>query len=94
MTLNRSSRFFAVDRFEGSIAVLIGDDGTSYDVLRSRLPRPLREGDILAVSMEEDGTPDWQAATLDLAERSRRLSELEKTLNRLRKRDPGGDVTL
>ena len=94
MTLDRGSEFFAVDRFEGQIAVLVGDDGTTYDLPRSRLPRPLREGDVLAVPMDERGTPDWPAATRDEAERSRRVGEMKKALDRLRSRDPGGDITL
>lgn len=94
MTLERSSRFFSVDRFEGGIVVLIGDNGTSHDLPRSRLPQPLREGDILAVPLDERGTPNWQAATLDEAERSRRVINSKSTLDRLRSRDPRGDVTL
>ena len=94
MTLERGSRFFAVDRFEGKIVVLTGDDGTSHDLPRSGLPKPLREGDVLAVPVDERGTPDWRAATLDEAERSRRIAASKDRLDRLRSRDLGGDVRL
>ncbi len=95
MNLDRSSsRFFSVDRFEGKVAVLVSDDAASYHVPRSELPSPLSEGDMVLVSIMPAGAPDWRTATIDNAERLRRLANARTTLDRLQKNDPGGDITL
>jgi hypothetical protein len=88
-------RYFAVDRLEKRIAVLLADDGTPYDMPVGGLPvKRLREGDVLKVEMSEDGSPDWTSATRDSEEKKRRGAEAEKILNELKKRDPGGDIVL
>lgn len=83
--------YYVVDRFEGKAAVMVGDDGRSFDVLRKRLPRGCREGTVLRVEGEP---PDWARAIIDEAERARRLERARDTLRRLGRTDPGGDVTL
>jgi hypothetical protein len=86
--------FFAVDRFEHNYVVLIGDDGTPYDVTRSALPPALREGSVLSVRLADDGQPVWSDARPDLTEYQRRLDHARKQLGELKRRDPGGDITL
>lgn len=86
--------YYAVDRIEGNIAVIVGDDGTSVDVPRRTLPAGVREGSVLQVQTGMDGSPDWASAALDEAEQERRVKQARETLDRLRKRDPGGDIAL
>ncbi|HWO88386.1 MAG TPA: DUF3006 domain-containing protein, partial [Gemmatimonadales bacterium] len=85
---------FAVDRIEGQIAVVVGDDGKAHDVARSELPQGTREGSVLRAPLLADGSVDWSHARLDEAERKRRLAESRERLDRLRSRDPGGDIVL
>jgi len=86
--------FYSVDRLERAVAVLVGDDGVGLDVLKRTLPVTVREGVVLRVRLDADGTPDWSSATIDDAERERRLREARDRLERLRGTDPGGDVVL
>jgi DUF3006 family protein len=85
---------FAVDRFGGTIAVLISDDGEQVDVERSRLPEGVQPGTVLSVSRDEVGNRRWENALVDDDEQARRLAEGEAILDELRKRDPGGDINL
>ena len=95
MTRNRrSSHYFSVDRLEGTIAVLVADDAVHYDVPPAELPRSINEGDVLVVSVSSSGAPDWRSATVDLAEKARRLARAKDALDRMRKRNRGGDITL
>ncbi len=85
--------FYSVDRLERAVAVLVGDDGVGLDVLKKTLPVKVREGVVLRVRLDA-GNPDWSSATIDDAERERRLQEARERLERLRGTDPGGDVVL
>ena len=94
-----SETIFVVDRIEGDRIVLVPDDpspaGTDPQrVLRRNQLPPVAEGDVLRVSSKPDGRPDWSSAIVDSALREERLREAEDRLARLRKRDPGGDITL
>lgn len=85
---------WVVDRVEGPIAVLVRDeDERTEDVPIGALPAGSREGSVLRVP-EVDGRPDWTAAALDEDARRVRLREAEEVLDRLRRRDPGGDINL
>ncbi|WP_419937999.1 DUF3006 domain-containing protein [Candidatus Palauibacter sp.] len=85
---------WVVDRVEGSVAVLVRDgDERTEDVPIEMLPAGSRAGTVLCVPVV-DGRPDWMAATLDEEERRARLREAEEVLERLKRRDPGGDITL
>ncbi len=85
---------WVVDRMEGASAVLVRDeDERTEDVPVRALPGGSREGSVLRVP-ELDGRPDWAAATLDEDARRARLREAEIVLERLRRRDPGGDLEL
>lgn len=90
----QAEHFWVVDRAEGPIAVLIRDrDERTVTVPIKTLPAGSREGAVLRVP-ETDGWPDWAAATLDEEVRRARLREAEDVLQRLRRRDPGGDIEL
>ena len=86
--------FYSVDRLERAVAVLVGDDGVGLDVLKKALPVTVREGVVLRVRLDAGGKPDWSSATVDDAERERRLREARHRIERLRRSDPGGDVAL
>jgi hypothetical protein len=83
--------FYVVDRIEGDAAVVVADDGRSFDVERRALPKRSGEGTVLRV---EGSDPDWATAVIDDAERQRRLDRAQEELKRLRDSDPGGDVEL
>ena len=86
---------WVVDRLEGDTASLVEDDtGTRRDVPRDGLPQDIREGDVLRVPSGASGEPEWAAAAADERIRSERLDEARAALDRLRRRDPGGDVKL
>ena len=88
------TRIWVVDRVDKPLAVLVADDdGRGADVPLARLPAAVREGSVLRVP-HSDGEPQWDAATLDEELRRARLNEAEAALDRLRRRDPGGDITL
>lgn len=88
-------RVFVVDRRENQIAVLIDDAGNATEVEASRLPRHCAsEGAVLRVPLGLDSAPDWNRAVRDRTEEKRRLSLLAARLEKLRGKDPGGDVSL
>lgn len=89
----RRDAIWVVDRVEGSIAVLVRDDGRTEEMHVRVLPAGSREGSVLRLP-EPDGWPDWTAAVLDEDARRARLREAEEVLKRLRRRDPGGDIKL
>ncbi len=90
----RRERLWVVDRVEGSIALLIRDeDEHTEDVPTSVLPPGSREGSVLRAP-EQDGRPEWAAAVLDEEARRSRMRAAEEVLERLRRRDPGGDLKL
>ncbi len=89
------SIFYAVDRIESTVAVLQDDEGQETVVPANRLPRELKEGDILAVPVDGGGTVDWGLAQIDVAETERRRRAAAEVLERLLGRDgpvdAGGD---
>ena len=86
--------FFAVDRLERNIAVLVGDSGESIDMPRVELPDGLREGAVLRVRFGAQNLPDWSSAIIDKEEEKRRLREAKQLLDEMKRSDSGGDVTL
>ncbi len=85
---------WTVDRVEVGVAVLVRDaDERTAEVPLSGLPVGTREGSVLRVQ-DSEGRSDWGAAVLDEELRQARLSEAERILRRLKRRDPGGDVVL
>jgi hypothetical protein len=89
-----TDQHYAVDRIRHRTALLVDDQQRQILVPTSRLPRELAEGHVLLVPVDEAGTADWGRARIDEAEGQRRKAEAEETIEELRERDPGGDVTL
>ncbi len=75
-----------VDRFEGSIAVLlIGEDGSRrLNVPRKQLPKGTREGTWLKVELEDD---TLRSAEIDREETERAKQRIAEKLERLRRGD-------
>lgn len=88
-----TERYYAVDQLKRRWAVVIDDEGRTQQVSRGQLPSRLTEGDVLRVPLEE-GHPDWGAARVDPEETERRRREAQRLIDRLRERDPGGDIEL
>ena len=86
--------FYVIDRFEEKTAVIVADDGRTFDVPRRDLPKGCREGTVLRIDAVARGAPDWADAIIDEAEGVRRLERARDTLRRLGETDPGGDVEL
>ena len=86
--------FFVVDRIEGTIAVVVADDGSEFDLPRRGLPKGTREGTVLRIDAAAGETPDWGQAVIDEAEGVRRLERSRETVRRLSETDPGGDIEL
>jgi hypothetical protein len=86
--------FYAVDRLEGNIAVLVSDLGATLQMPRVELPTGLREGAVLRVRFGAQNLPDWSSAVIDKEEEQRRLREAKEMLDDLKRSDPGGDIKL
>ena len=86
--------FYAVDRVEGCIAVLVSDSGETVEMPKIELPKGVREGSVLRVRFGAQNLPDWSSAVIDKKEEARRLREAEETLDEMKRSDPGGDITL
>jgi hypothetical protein len=86
--------FYAVDRIEQGIAVLVSDRGETVQMPRVELPTGLREGTVLRVRFGAQNLPDWSSAVIDKEEEQRRLREAKEMLDDLKRSDPGGDIKL
>ena len=67
--------YYVIDRVEGEIAVLVGDDGKKHDVPCSSLPKGAREGSCLRGSKN--------TFLLDEVETTRRKQRIESKLQAL-----------
>ena len=83
---------FAVDRIEGELAVLSGDDGVQVEALLKLLPPGLSEGMVLVMALGPSGEVDWETARIDADEAAARMERASEILDELRKRDPGRDI--
>jgi len=83
-----------VDRHEGDLAVVEVDGGPTLDLPRWLLPHAARPDDVLLVSIEQ-GT-DRTAVTIvrDVGATERARAAARRAVDRLQRRDPGGDVIL
>jgi len=82
-----------VDRIEENFAVLISDDGTAYEAPASELGTNAREGAVLRVPLTV-GVPQWARAERDRTEEATRQAAARERLKKLRRDDPGGDLSL
>lgn len=86
---------WVVDRMEEGIAILVEDEGEIVvEVSAADLGDHAVEGAVLLVPLGEVGEPIWGEAVRAEDEEADRLEDAEGRLDRLRKRDPGGDVDL
>lgn len=84
-----------VDRRERNTLVLLDDDDRSYEVDSRELPASCRaEGAVLDVPLSDLGEPKWKRAVRNTGAEKERLRESRARIERLRARDPGGDVEL
>lgn len=85
---------FIVDRHEGAVTVVEVDGAGFADLPRWLLPRAARGDDVLAVTV--DGDADRTVVTIqrDAAATSRAQADAQATVERLKKKDPGGDLSL
>lgn len=90
-----SERLYVVDRIERDAAVLVPDDHAlpDEDVSIATFAQRPTEGDVLRVPLR-DGAPVWKDALADPQLRADRLAAAQRRLDRLAKRDPGGDLAL
>lgn len=86
-------RYLAVDRREGKTLVLVDDDDRDYERPAREHPG-VRSGDVLRVPLTRAGRLDWRHATVDDAERERRLDAVKRLRDELAEGDAGGDITL
>ena len=85
--------WYAVDRIERDRAILVGDcDLPIVAIPLASLPLRVREGMVLRVPMDARGDPQWARTERDEPEERRRNEDGEARLDRVRRRDPGGDA--
>ncbi len=75
-----NERHYAVDRIEGTTAVLKDDDGRPIAVPLARLPERIRQGSVIRVVHDRTGKPDWAGAVIDHEEAERRVAEARAML--------------
>ncbi len=93
MANQQGVRRYVVDRFEGKMAVLEGDEGM-IEVTGRVLPEGCKEGDVLVVLERTGVDPVRWRFRVDQEATNQRRAEAAKILDELRDRDPGGDVAL
>ncbi|MBI1967680.1 MAG: DUF3006 family protein [Gemmatimonadetes bacterium] len=83
-----------VDRHENGLTV-VEVDGTGFvDLPRWLLPRAARGDDVLAVTVEADADRAVITVARDAAATARARDEARAAVERLKRKDPGGDLRL
>jgi RPA family protein len=85
---------WVVDDIEAGIARLEDPAGSFFEVAAGWLPGETAAGDVLLVTSIRTVQGSVVTFQRDETEAERRLDEAGKTLERLRQRDPGGNVSL
>jgi hypothetical protein len=83
-----------VDRHEGEITVVELDGHRFADVPRWMLPRAAHGDDVLAVRVEAEADRAIVTITRDADATAQAKDAARAAVDRLRRSDPGGDVTL
>ena len=86
--------WYAVDRLEGDRVILIDDEGRQAERPQPSFAFRIAEGMVLRVPLDAHHQPNWAHAVRDEQAEQRRLNEARERLERLKRRDPGGDVRL
>lgn len=89
-----TERTYVVDRIEGELVVLVDDETDEKVNLDSWELPAVDEGTVLAVELDNNGKPKWGAVTILAEETARRKKAGDSHIEDLKKRDPGGDITL
>ena len=86
---------WVVDRVDGAVAVLVAQDTEIVvQVQAELLGADAVEGAVLLVPLGDVGEPIWAEAERDEEAEARFRADAEETIERLKKRDPGGNVAL
>lgn len=93
--MNGERRRLVVDRFEGDLAVVEVDGVGFVDLPRWLLPEGTREDDVLVATAREaaDGAVTWEIR-IDAEATAAAREEARSLVERLRRKDPGGDIVL
>lgn len=84
-----------IDRFEGDMAVVEVDGERFIELPRWLLPADAAEDDLLVlISRAEMGGAITHEVRIDAAGTALARAEAEKLVDRLRRKDPGGDLVL
>jgi Protein of unknown function (DUF3006) len=83
-----------VDRHEGDLSVVEVDGRGFVDLPRWLLPRAASGDDVLGVTVEADQNRAVIVVVRDAPATARAKAEARAAVERLARRDPGGDVTL
>ncbi|MDT8370222.1 MAG: DUF3006 domain-containing protein [Longimicrobiales bacterium] len=89
------AEIWTLDRFEGDLGVLISDDGRVLEVARADLPDAIRPGSVVLIhgGVDAEALPPG-AIEMSEALTERRRAEAREILDELKRRDPGGDISI
>ena len=85
---------FIVDRHEEALTVVEVDGTVFLDLPRWLLPGATRADDVLAVTVEAEANRTVVTLERDTAATARAQADAAAAVQRLKRRDPGGDVRL
>ena len=88
-----TERLYVVVRIEGELVVLVDDDSGDWVNVESWELPPVDEGTMLRVRIN-DNRPQWDTAAIDPEEAARRKKKSAQAIEDLKRRDPGGDISL
>ena len=92
---DRAEHRLVVDRFEGDLVVVEVDGGEFRDLPRWLFPEGLAEGDVVIAGRSvESGDAARIELRVDREATEAGRKEAGEILERLKKRDPGGDLAL
>lgn len=93
--MNESTHQLIVDRLEGEIAVVEVDGARFFELPRWLLPAEAREDDVLTVTRRAgpDGAITHEIQ-IDARATTSARAEAAQLVDRLRRKDPGGDISL
>jgi hypothetical protein len=89
-----TEQIYVVDRIEGELVVLVADEsGEKVNLDSWELPA-VDEGTVLAVKVDDNNKPQWGTVSVLPEETERRKKSGAEQIEELKKRDPGGDISL
>jgi hypothetical protein len=91
MMTPQSPKIYTIDRFEADTAILETSSGDFVEMPRSELPATAEEGDVVQAMPR---TQCGERFVVLRAATARERAEARARIERLQKRDPGGNVIL